>query len=240
MFDDLSMVRMGREADDVVQVMRAEGDIRTGVSSPKRYLWADDASWLEGANWHMADPDRPLQDRAPTPSPLKGPFLKYIHEDDRDFLLQEDEPQGERVRRRGPAEAAPRARVLMTAALYELLGPGLHLRQLARLSQLLRRGRPGPRNPHAHAQLSQRHDPGGAAPLRRPGQQGDQHLRRHAGQEPALQAGTEPGHRRGQRLPPDLHLERAADARPGPAAVVHHACTRTAAARSPRWKTCRT
>ena len=35
LFDDLSMVRMGREADDVVQVMRAEGDIRTGVSSPK-------------------------------------------------------------------------------------------------------------------------------------------------------------------------------------------------------------
>ena len=31
LFDDLSMVRLGREADDVVQVMRAEGDIRTGA-----------------------------------------------------------------------------------------------------------------------------------------------------------------------------------------------------------------
>ena len=56
MFEDFSMVRMGREADDVVQVMHVEGDVRTGVSSPKRYLWADDASWLEGANWYMADP----------------------------------------------------------------------------------------------------------------------------------------------------------------------------------------
>ena len=86
LFDDLSMVRMGREADDVVQVMRAEGDIRTGVSSPKRYLWADDASWLEGANWHMADP----ADRCRTgtyASTLKGPFLRFVHEDDRDFLL---------------------------------------------------------------------------------------------------------------------------------------------------------
>ena len=80
------MVRLGREADDVVQVMRAEGDIRTGVSSPKRYLWADDASWLEGANWHMADP----ADRCRTgtyASTLKGPFLRFVHEDDRDFLL---------------------------------------------------------------------------------------------------------------------------------------------------------
>ena len=84
---------MGREADDVVQVMRAEGDIRTGVSSPKRYLWADDASWLEGANWHMADP----ADRCKTgvyAAPLRGPFLRFVHEDDRDFLLQEGEPQG--------------------------------------------------------------------------------------------------------------------------------------------------
>ena len=67
LFDDLSMVRMGREADDVVQVMRVEGDIRTGVSSPKRYLWADDASWLEGANWYMADPADRCQHAAPTP-----------------------------------------------------------------------------------------------------------------------------------------------------------------------------
>ena len=34
-------------------------------------------------------------------------------------------------------------------------------------------------------------------------------------------------------VPSDLYLERAADARAGSTAVVHHACTRTAAARSP-------
>jgi hypothetical protein len=98
LFDDLSQVRMGREADDVVQVMRAEGDIRTGVSSPKRYLWADDASWLEGANWFMADP----ADRCHTgtyASTLRGPFLKYVHEDDREFgsLLPERRQQGPRI-----------------------------------------------------------------------------------------------------------------------------------------------
>ena len=120
MFDDLSMVRLGREADDVVQVMRAEGDIRTGVSSPKRYLWADDASWLEGANWHMADPS----DRCRTgvySSPLKGPFLKYTHEDDRDFLLEENEPQESDYATEAPLKPRHAPRVLMTAALHELL-----------------------------------------------------------------------------------------------------------------------
>ena len=85
------MVRLGREADDMTQVMRVEGDIRTGVSSPKRYLWADDDSWLEGANWFMADPaDR--QRSGTYASTLKGPLLRFIHEDDRDFLLEGREP----------------------------------------------------------------------------------------------------------------------------------------------------
>ena len=34
LFDDLSMVRLGREADDVTQVMRAEGDIQAGWRVP--------------------------------------------------------------------------------------------------------------------------------------------------------------------------------------------------------------
>ena len=120
LFDDLSMVRLGREADDVVQVMRAKGDIRTGLSSPKRYLWADDASWLEGANWHMADPT----DRSKTgayASPLRGPFLKYIHEDDRDFLLEEVEPKENDYAAESPLKPRHAPRVLMTAALYEML-----------------------------------------------------------------------------------------------------------------------
>lgn len=120
MFDDLSMVRMGREADDVTQVMRIEGDIRTGVSSPKRYLWADDASWLEGANWHMADPS----DRCRTGaygSTLKGPYLRYVHEDDRDFLLADEEPNQRDFASETPVKPRHAPRCLMTAALYEML-----------------------------------------------------------------------------------------------------------------------
>ena len=120
LFDDLSMVRMGREADDVVQVMRAEGDIRTGVSSPKRYLWADDSSWLEGANWHMADPTDRLKSGAYA-SPLKGPFLRFVHEDDNDFLLQEGEPKENEYATDAPLKPRHAPRVLMTAALYEML-----------------------------------------------------------------------------------------------------------------------
>ncbi len=120
MFDDLSMVRMGREADDVMQVMRAEGDIRTGMSSPKRYLWADDASWLEGANWHMADPS----DRCgggTYASTLKGPYLRFVHEDDRDFLLAEDGPKERDFATPTPLKPRHAPRAMMTAALYELL-----------------------------------------------------------------------------------------------------------------------
>jgi len=120
LFDDLSMVRLGREADDVLQVMRAEGDIRTGVSSPKRYLWADDAGWLEGANWHMADP----ADRCSTgvyAATLKGPLLRFIHEDDRDMLLEEEFPQERELASEAPLKPRHAPRCLMTAALYELL-----------------------------------------------------------------------------------------------------------------------
>jgi len=120
LFDDLSMVRLGAEADDVAQVMRAEGDIRIGVSSPKRYLWADDASWLEGANWHMADP----ADRCRTgayASTLQGPFMRFVHEDDRDFLLQEQEPREEEYATVTPLKPRHAPRCLMTAAIYELL-----------------------------------------------------------------------------------------------------------------------
>ena len=120
LFDDLSMVRLGREADDVAQVMRAEGDIRTGLSSPKRYLWADDASWLEGANWHMADP----ADRCGTgtyASTLKGPFLRFVHEDDRDFLLEEGEPSEHEFANDTPLKPRHAPRSMMTAAIYELL-----------------------------------------------------------------------------------------------------------------------
>lgn len=120
LFDDLSMVRMGREADDVTQVMKAEGDVRTGMSSPKRYLWADDSSWLEGANWHMADP----ADRCATgsyASTLAGPFLRFLHEDDRDFLLAEGGPRPSEFASEAPLKPRHAPRVLMTAALYELL-----------------------------------------------------------------------------------------------------------------------
>lgn len=120
LFDDLSQVRLGREADDVLQAMRAEGDVRTGVSSPKRYLWAADASWLEGANWQMADP----ADRCATgayAAGLQGPLLRYIHEDDQDVLLEQRELKEQDYASEAPLKPRHPPRVLMTAALYELL-----------------------------------------------------------------------------------------------------------------------
>jgi len=120
LFDDLSQVRMGREADDVAMSMKAEGDIRTGLSSPKRYLWADDASWLEGANWHMADPaDR--HQSGTYAATLRGPFLHYVHEDDRDFLLGEREPRESEFASDTPLKPRHAPRSMMTAAIYEMI-----------------------------------------------------------------------------------------------------------------------
>ena len=123
LFDDLSMVRMGAEADDILQVMHADGDVRTGVSSPKRYLWADDASWLEGANWHMSDPANRCR-TGNYASTLMGPFLHYIHEDDRDFLLEETEPKEEEFASDTPLKPRHAPRCMMIAAIYELLCQG--------------------------------------------------------------------------------------------------------------------
>jgi hypothetical protein len=120
LFEDLSLCRMGREADDVTQVMHAKGDFRTGVSSPKRYLWADDDSWLEGAFWYMADP----YDNCETgtlAAKLQGRLLRYLHEDDRDFLLEDEEPKPEAFAAESPTKPRHAPRTMMVTALYELL-----------------------------------------------------------------------------------------------------------------------
>lgn len=120
LFDDQSMVRMGREADDVTQIMHSKGNFRTGVSSPKRYLWASDESWLEGAFWYMADP----HDRMKTDtfgSKLQGPLLRFLPEDDNDFLLEQDELKSDMLATEVPIKPHHAPRTLMTAALYEIL-----------------------------------------------------------------------------------------------------------------------
>ena len=120
LFEDLSMVRMGREADDVGQIMHAKGDFRTAVSSPKRYLWADDEAWLEGAFWYLADP----HDRCGTgtmAAKLQGPLLKFLHEDDRDFLLEHEDPPEEMFASEVPVKPRHAPRTLMVTAIYELL-----------------------------------------------------------------------------------------------------------------------
>ncbi len=120
LFDDWSMVRMGREVDEICQIMRAKGDFRMGISSPKRYLWADDDSWLEGAFWYMADP----HDRDGTnefAAKLHGPLLKFIHENDRDFLIEKEDPPEDMFAQMVPVKPIHAPRCLMTTAIYELL-----------------------------------------------------------------------------------------------------------------------
>lgn len=120
LFDDWSMTRMGREVDDICQVMHAKGDFRLGVSSPKRYLWADDESWLEGAFWYMADPhDR--DGSGEFAAKLRGPLLRFIHEDDRDFLLDHEDPPPDKFAQMVPVKPIHAPRCLMTTAVLEML-----------------------------------------------------------------------------------------------------------------------
>src|SRR5262249_37565950 len=90
LFLDLSLVRMGQEGADVTNAIWGAERPTTGVSSPKRYLWADDSGWLERSNWHMADPF----DRHSTGNQhvalLQGGLLKYFPPEDDDRLLGTD------------------------------------------------------------------------------------------------------------------------------------------------------
>lgn len=130
LFQDISAVRMGQEGDDVTQAMRVDPDVRTGLSSPKRYLWAADSSWLDGALWRMADPAD--QDGKRTYSALlHGPMFRYLEDDDADpgddaeerpvQADESDEILEDALGREHPQRPQHPPRVLMTAALYEIL-----------------------------------------------------------------------------------------------------------------------
>jgi len=115
LFEDLSLARVGRESDDLGLHAPLQGDLRLGVSSPKRYLWADDHRWLDGAFWHMADPN----DRCRSgmfASKLSGRLLAYLN-DGSDESASPEGP-GTTV---APTKPRYAPRTLMTAALYELL-----------------------------------------------------------------------------------------------------------------------
>lgn len=120
LFNDISLGRMGQEVFDVHQLMHLVGDFRTGVSSPKRYLWADDSSWLEGAYWYMADPHNRSGSGVFT-CKLEGSMLRYLFEDDRDTLLEKDFVPDEELAPTAPTKPMHAPRVLMTVALYEMI-----------------------------------------------------------------------------------------------------------------------
>ena len=122
LFEDWSMVRMGPEVEDVV--FRAiRGGLRTGVSSPKRYLWAHDSSWLEGDDWYMADPCDDFNNNDGTRvARLQGPLLRFLFEEDRDqLLLETGAPSREELLARSIDLPRHAPQTLMIVALYEIL-----------------------------------------------------------------------------------------------------------------------
>jgi hypothetical protein len=119
LFPDFSPLRLGAEADDFrIRVDPAQG-ILTGMSSPKRYLWASRP--IDGNYWHhilaswLVDPQRPV-----SCEPLRGKVLEYIYENDRDWdRLPVDD--GAHSPPAAPVTPQYPCRVMVILALYELL-----------------------------------------------------------------------------------------------------------------------
>jgi hypothetical protein len=123
LFEDLSMVRLGKQAGRIAASDQVATDYRSGVSSPKRYLWAADDSWLEGGNWFMSLRETAPTDRPPNGSTFKrlsGQLLRFIGETDDDGVLR----AGGGVEGgfdTSPPKPRHAPRAMMTAAMYELL-----------------------------------------------------------------------------------------------------------------------
>jgi hypothetical protein len=117
LFEDWSMARMGREADDILRFIQA--DVLLSVSSPKRFLWADDREWLDNRVWQKAMPYDNRPERLYY-GQLSGRLLSFLNADDSDRILGvADKAAFEREPVQALATHVPRS--LMVVALYELL-----------------------------------------------------------------------------------------------------------------------
>ncbi len=216
LFQDLSAVRMGLEVDDITQAMQIGADVRTGVSSPKRYLWAADGHWLRGAVWHMADPWRRLGS-ANRAALLQGPFFRFLAEDDPDELTlpdpASDEVGADQAALENPIKPRHAPRSLMTAALYEMIAQAYsHLNSVG-YRQLL--GNPGRARELRGVALT---FPSGMIPQERErfriqAQKAVDVFFATLGRCATSQAHRGHDHRRGQCCASGIYLERAPDAR---------------------------
>ena len=119
LFPDFSPLRFGTEADDFRMYVNPAQGILTGMSSPKRYLWA--SRTVSGSFWHhilapwLVDPRTPVHYE-----PLRGKVLEYIYEDDRDW---ERLPVEDGAHRPPFAPVTPQYpyRAMVILGLYELL-----------------------------------------------------------------------------------------------------------------------
>ncbi len=118
LFRDLSLVRLGREAASLRRQFPPERDALFGMSSPKRYLWADEN--VERF-WQF------IKLGGKIPVKVSGKLLGYIYPDDHEWRIDEDGktilPTVESPNIRPPSEPErpcyPR-RAMMTLTLFEI------------------------------------------------------------------------------------------------------------------------
>lgn len=116
LFYDISPVRLGGEGAHFRSVIDPNYGALTGMSSPKRYLWADEA--LNGQFWQQITTE--VMSHGLKPETVRGDYFGYVYEDDRDWeqlppLDAQNRPPTD------PAQPAYPRRSLMTMAIYELL-----------------------------------------------------------------------------------------------------------------------
>ena len=118
LFRDLSLVRLGREAASLRRQFPPERDTLSGMSSPKRYLWADENV---KRFWQFIKPGETI------PVKVSGKLLSYIYPDDRDWRIDEDgktilpveEPPDVKPSNEPEKPCYPR-RTMMTLTLFEI------------------------------------------------------------------------------------------------------------------------
>ena len=117
LFKELSPVRLGQEATNMRMRIRGNDGVQTGLSSPKRYLWAKDP--LPEDYWHHIVPEKTAAGRYY--EPLAGPFFKFMHEDDADWESWTDLPsKSEMPPPQNPARARYPLRSTIVMCMYEI------------------------------------------------------------------------------------------------------------------------
>jgi len=151
---------------------------------------------------------------------LHGALLKFIHEDDRDFLIEHEDPPPDKFAQMVPVKPIHAPRCLMTTAIYEML-----CQAYGYVNSIGYRSRTDdPARTRELHSLTMTFPSGMFQPekerYKRQCEKAIAIFSRTLGKASARQAPVDFQHRRGQCRPSDVHLGGTEDVGPGPPPLV--------------------